>query len=410
MENTFSTREEGKAHCQSYCITSTFKLYSKGFDSVRNREVFICHRAGVYRSKSRGARNNSSTITTGCPYKVVLRQNRTGDMLWCSAVINDHNHPLDYRVKVPFTAEEVQTLATSRNAGIAPRQQLAQILNQNPNRNVGSKDVYNANLRSRIELLQTRKPLQVLMDLANEKDYLTVFKLGENGNLSHAFFCHPDAAKLALQFQSVLVLDCTYKTNRYKMPLLHFVGCTAFNTTFTIAYAFLSKEEVADYTWALNALSQSITGYTPNVFVTDRERALISAIQHVYPARNICICLWHINKNVLSHCKKLFSSGLEFNHFLKMWNYVCYAATEEDYESNVMTLRSEFFDHPALQYVETTWLNEWKANFVAAWTRKELIMSCPTIRHRLWSLINWSGLEGNLHNIHRIVKWKLIWN
>jgi MULE transposase domain len=122
------------------------------------------------------------------------------------------------------------------------------------------------------------------------------------------------------------------------MPLLHFVGCTAFNTTFTIAYAFMSKEEVADYTWALNALRQCITGYTSNVFATDRERALISAIQRVYTAGNICICLWHINKNVLLHCKKLFSNGLEFDRFLKVWNYICYSATEEDYFSNVVTL------------------------------------------------------------------------
>ena len=263
--------------------------------------------------------------------------------------------------------EEVQALANSRSAGIAPRQQLAQILNENPNRNVGSRDVYNANLRTRSELFQTRTPLQVLIDLAIEQDYMTKFKLGEIGNLTHAFFCHPDGAKLALQFQSVLVLDCTYKTNRYKMPLLHFVGCTAFNTTFTIAYAFLSKE-VADYTWTMNALRQCITGYLPNVFVTDRERALILAIQNVYPARNICICLWHINKNVLSHCKKLFSSGLEFETFLKIWNSICYAATVEDYEVKVMTLRAEFFDYPALQYVQTTWLNEWKFFFVAAWT------------------------------------------
>ena len=87
-------------------------------------------------------------------------------------------------------------------------------------------------------------PLQVLIDLATEKDYLTKFNLGDTGNLTHAFFCHPNGAKLALKFQSVLILDCTYKTNRYKMPLLHFVGCTAFNSTFTIGYAFLSKEEI----------------------------------------------------------------------------------------------------------------------------------------------------------------------
>jgi hypothetical protein len=70
------------------------------------------------------------------------------------------------------------------------------------------------------------------------------FKLEETGNLTHAFFCHPEGTKLALKFQSVLVLNCTYKANWYNMPLLQFVGCAAFNSTFTIVYAFLSKEEI----------------------------------------------------------------------------------------------------------------------------------------------------------------------
>jgi hypothetical protein len=52
--------------------------------------------------------------------------------------MNDHNHSLDCHVKVPFTTEELQTLAESRYAGITPHQQLAQILNQNQNRNTAT--------------------------------------------------------------------------------------------------------------------------------------------------------------------------------------------------------------------------------------------------------------------------------
>jgi FAR1 DNA-binding domain len=115
VESTFLTLDEGKAYYHTCCNTLNFKIRSKGYDSVKKREVFICHRAGVYQSKSCGSRNNTSTIRTGCTYKVVLRQNRRGDSLMRSAVVNDHNHPLDYRVQVPLTAEEVQTLANSRN-------------------------------------------------------------------------------------------------------------------------------------------------------------------------------------------------------------------------------------------------------------------------------------------------------
>jgi MULE transposase domain len=131
------------------------------------------------------------------------------------------------------------------------------------------------------------------------------------------------------------------------MRLLHFVGCTAFNSTFIIGYAFLSKEEIVDDIWAMNAFCECVVGYMLKLFITDREQALISAIQNKYPPGHICICTWHINKNVLMHCKKLFTSGAKLDLSIKMWNSFYYATAEEDYEYEVRTLCLKFSDHPA---------------------------------------------------------------
>jgi hypothetical protein len=118
MENTFTTREEGKVFLQGQAISLKFKLHSKGYNS--RREVFICHLAKSYTRKSCGIWNNTSTIITDCPYpyKVVLHQNHKNDMLWSATAMNNHNHSNDCHVKVPFTTEELQVLAQSRYAGI----------------------------------------------------------------------------------------------------------------------------------------------------------------------------------------------------------------------------------------------------------------------------------------------------
>jgi hypothetical protein len=105
---------------QGHAISLKFKLRTKGYDSKRRREVFICHHAKSYMEIFSGIRNITSTIITDCPYKVVLRQNHKNDMLWSSTMTNDHNHSLDCHVKVPFTTEELQALAESRHAGITP--------------------------------------------------------------------------------------------------------------------------------------------------------------------------------------------------------------------------------------------------------------------------------------------------
>ncbi len=73
-----------------------------------------------------------------------------------------------------------------------------------------------------------------------------------------------------------LLLDCTYRINRYKMPLLNIVGCTGMNTTIQLALVFLCSETENDYIWALTGLREMLReGPFPIVMVTDREQALI---------------------------------------------------------------------------------------------------------------------------------------
>ena len=105
-----------------------------------------------------------------------------------------------------------------------------------------------------------RSELESFFDEVIAKGYLFNQEVDEHGHITKAFFSHPESAGLAQKSGKVLVMDCTYKTNKYKMPLLHILGLTAFNKTFTIGYAFLSSEVQTDYIWALNSLVACVPG------------------------------------------------------------------------------------------------------------------------------------------------------
>ena len=62
---------------------------------------------------------------------------------------------------------------------------------------------------------------------------------------------HPTAIKLWKANPDCLLLDCTYKTNRFNMPLLNICGVTGNNKTPQFALCFLSGEKEEDYQWAL---------------------------------------------------------------------------------------------------------------------------------------------------------------
>ena len=42
--------------------------------------------------------------------------------------------------------------------------------------------------------------------------------------ISHLFIAYPESIQLALNNQDVILIDNTYKTNKYDMPLLHMIG------------------------------------------------------------------------------------------------------------------------------------------------------------------------------------------
>ena len=69
--------------------------------------------------------------------------------------------------------------------------------------------------------------------------------------LERLFFAYPDAVKLYKQHPDIVLLDCTYKTNRFRMPLLNICSVMGNRKTAQTALCFLSSEKELDYIWAI---------------------------------------------------------------------------------------------------------------------------------------------------------------
>ncbi|KAK9116658.1 hypothetical protein Sjap_015605 [Stephania japonica] len=81
------------------------------------------------------------------------------------------------------------------------------------------------------------------------------------------------------------------------------------------------------------------------------------------------LCTWHINKMVLTNTKKMFARNDDFQLFNKRWTDLMYATTEASFELMLATLRVEYADMTGLlNYLEDTWLRDYKNRFVRAWT------------------------------------------
>jgi len=93
--------------------------------------------------------------------------------------------------------------------------------------------------------------MQQLMKLLEQDQYIHWHRLKDEDVVCDIFWCHPDAVKLCNVCNLVFLIDNIYKTNRYRLPLLDFVGVTPTGMTFSAGFAYLEGERLNNMVWAL---------------------------------------------------------------------------------------------------------------------------------------------------------------
>ena len=358
--------------------------------SKENRVVLKCDRGGDYfnelvltdESRQRG----THTRRIGCPFVIVCS---SVNGFWAIRnVSGNHNHEVGlnlggHAVKRRLSECEKVRVRDLYEQGVVPRDILSIIRKEFSNGYVTARDIYNETAKSRKEELRGRKPIEALLDLISSEDYMNKVKL-DNGVIQSVFFMHVASLSLCDRFDTVFLLDSTYKTNKFNMPLLNIVGITSTYATFNAGFAFMHAETEEMYTWVLEQFADVVV---PKVLCTDRELALMNGISKVFPSSQNLLCGWHINKNVLSNCKAGFThEGWE--EFMLHWNVIVTSITVESFEEGLSTFKAKYsISHPgAWKYIEATWL-----------PHKERFISCFINEFPHFGSANTSRVEGNHH-------------
>jgi hypothetical protein len=303
----------------------------------------------------------------------------------------DHNHnPSTSKAAHPtlrrLNAVQREELGNLTAAHVPP-QTIDAILSQNGKVDtVFQKDVYKAQQRLRNVALAGRTPIQALVEQLGVEDFVWHVQADNEGHVTQLFFAYKDALTLYESYPEVLLIDCTYKTNRYRMPLCVIAGITGVNTTFIVAMAFLKQERECDYSWVLDKLSSSAANFpAPGVVVTDRDLALMNALAHSFPDSKHLLCRWHIRKNIEARCLPSFkdlpttsacSAEVKWAAFLADWDNLVSLLSLAEYNRQLNSLQTRHRLHAfALQYTKTVWLDDHKERFVYAWTHKHLHLS-----------------------------------
>ncbi|KAL8519809.1 hypothetical protein ACS0TY_010664 [Phlomoides rotata] len=385
-------RDAAKPHRMVVVI----KRSDNGFGKKKARLLLGCERGGEHREvKGRSLKSNvdetddmcdltdeldgikkskkiRDTRTKKCGCQFLLRGRQVefiGD--WDLEVICE-GHSYAGRL----TKEEEEYVIDMSTTNIAPKIIMKQLKTKFKENSSIMKNIYNACTKHMVVERAGRSQIQYLMGKLKDHKYLYLHKRCEKTDtIRDLFFAHPKSIDLVSAFPKVLLMDCTYNTNRYRMPLLEIVGVTPTNLTFCVACAFMNAEREDNYTWPLSTLRSLVVDLClPNLIITDRELALMRAVESIIPTTSHILCRWHINRNIMATCKKYFPTKEHWNNFYSSWCDINKADEESRFNELLRRFVEDYSNkYPnAVKYDVKNWIDPYKEKFVSCWTNNIL--------------------------------------
>ncbi|KAK8933214.1 hypothetical protein KSP39_PZI015478 [Platanthera zijinensis] len=382
-DTVFPTKESLLEWVRDVAKGLSFVVTIQRADKIDGRpkpRVFMgCDRSGFARDNQQRKgyikKNLRKTSSKRCECQFLLlgQRNACGDEWKIDVKNGKHNHQFvhleAHSYATRLTEEEERIVEEMYGSGVKPRKILTSLKNRSSNNASIMRTIYNQKVKLQKRKLDGGTPIQFLYKCIRDAEYSSYNHVNPSTcSLESLYFAHPTSIRLCNMFPDVFVMDCTYKTNRYRLPLLSIVGQTSTNLSFFAAF-----ETENSYKWAFECFKSMLDATTlPNVLIVDREIALMNAIKVVFPQAKIILCQVHINKNILAHCKKYFKKGKECEVFLTEWQTLVYSPSVHDFNMRLNDMCAKYAENypDVLKYVVTTWVDPYKEYFVSAWDRQ----------------------------------------
>lgn len=350
-----------------FCIT---------IDNGSNKEKvrLKCDIGGVYRDRgNKGKRINTSSRLIGCNYRLTGRYSSKIQKWHICITFAFHTHeacPQNQMIsRSQARARSIKPkLGSIENlvSTVEPRKIATSLRREDPEVMLLSRDISNLRSKKIRDVLDGRTPIQALLDSLVKENVPHRIKVDVENHLTHLFFAFPDAIRMTRLYHSILVIDSTYKTNKYRMPMIHAVGVSSTYQTFTSFICFTKSETTDDYNWAMETAQFLFGGLHVEVIMTDNDLALMNAIRVNFPESHNLLCNWHIWKNIMAKHRGSFASKEEWDVWENSWKKVIQQATSEGFNEAWSALIS--ISPPELVcYVERQWIPH-KERFATPWT------------------------------------------
>ncbi|XP_050210405.1 protein FAR1-RELATED SEQUENCE 4 isoform X2 [Mercurialis annua] len=183
--------------------------------------------------------------------------------------------------------------------------------------------------------------LEFFMNMQEENPkFFYAVDLNEEHKLRNLFWVDAKGIEDYNHFGDVVCFDTTYFTNKYKIPLVLFIGVNHHIQPTLLGCALIADETVYTFYWLMQTWFTVMGERAPRIMLTDQNNAVKTAIAALFPQTCHCFCLWHILEKIPHHLEYI---GPWHDSFMLKFNKCIFKSwTEEQFEKRWWKLLDKF--------------------------------------------------------------------
>ncbi|KAI5676814.1 hypothetical protein M9H77_07764 [Catharanthus roseus] len=172
---------------------------------------------------------------SGCPFKLKREQMATSENWQLFMHNRRHNHKI-----VAYHHSHAQA---------------TRLMEEQLQQTEHAQKIYNVVAKIKKNPVQGRNTVEEILCLSAQRGYMIFYRNREESNvLSDIVVAHPTSIAMIRTWPYVLIVDITYKTNKYHMPLLEAVRMTPTGKNFTVTTTSMCNEHATACRWVLQQM------------------------------------------------------------------------------------------------------------------------------------------------------------
>ncbi|KAL9244694.1 hypothetical protein vseg_018445 [Gypsophila vaccaria] len=349
----FESYDDAYQYYNSYAKELGFAIRVKSSWTKRNSKekrgaVLCCNCEGFKTFKEVACRRKETR--TGCLAMIRLRLSESNR--WrVDEVKLEHNHSFDLEMAQSSKSHKMSEVGEKRPLDSIADVEVRTIkLYRTPtidvasSRNLASGENENGHGFQSGHLKLKCGNSQVLQDYFCQKQLMSpnffyITDLNDEGLIRNVFWIDSRARASYRYFGDVVAIDTTCLSNKYEIPLVAFIGINHHGRFILLGCALIAEETVETYVWLFRAWLTCMSGRPLQTIMTDRCKAMQSAIKEVFPRAHHRYRFPVVMQSILLNLGLLRQSG-EFQSFLHLTVYG--SLKIEEFESSWHNMTQQF--------------------------------------------------------------------